>query len=492
MITPIGLSADKFNLPTILVIFGATGDLARKKIIPALFHLYLAGRLPKIFQVVCYARRPLTDADFYRDHISPSLDQYYLGETPPLARRTFADFFSYLQGDFNNPADYTALAAKLGVFDQTHNICTNKLFYLSVPPTYYRSIFTNLKNSGLTDPCGETEGWTRVLVEKPFGDNEATARALDEMLSNLFKEEQIYRIDHYLAKEMLQNILTFRFANNLFGQTWNNQLIERIDLRLLERIGVEDRGAFYDAVGALRDVGQNHLLQMLALATMENPVSFTADAIRSSRTKALRSVAKLTDSQVLSQTFRAQYEGYRQIAGVKPDSSTETYFKLKTQLTDSAWTGVPITLEAGKRLGQAVKEVVITFRHPSPCLCPDDRHLYRDRIIFQLEPVESIKINFWAKKPGFLMELEERSLDFTLHQSEGPRVQYVAEYAKLLLDAIHGDQTFFLSTEEIHQMWQAIDPIVAVWQANGVPLHTYPPDSAQISQSADLIFNKEL
>lgn len=471
----------KFNIPTILVVFGATGDLMRKKIIPALFYLYQDGQLPKVFEIVAYARRPLSDDDFRTDHVIPALEQYYKGERTDEETAAFLKLFSYQQGDFSTQADYERLAERLGTFDQLHKICTNKLFYLSVPPSYYETIFANLKASHLTDPCGEEEGWTRVLVEKPFGDDEATARRLDEMLASLFKEEQIYRIDHYLAKEMLQNMLSFRFANNLFEQAWNNQFIERIDLRLLESIGVEDRGSFYDGVGALRDVGQNHLLQMLALVTMDHPRALEAEAIRTQRAQAIAEIAQLTPDQIADQTFRAQYEGYQQIVGVEPGSTTETYFKMKTHLTAPRWQGVPVTMEAGKRMGAARKEVIVTFKHPMPCLCPAGSEHHQNRVVFQLEPEESIRVNFWAKKPGFALEMEERSLDFSLHGQDGPRVQYVAEYAKLLLDAVHGDQTLFISTDEVRAMWRAIDPIVAAWKEGAVSLESYEPDSRDIT-----------
>lgn len=475
-----------FNIPTILVVFGATGDLMRKKIIPALFYSYVGGSLPKVFQVVAYSRRPLSDDEFRQDHILPALERYYAGERSEEQTQAFLSLFSYQQGTFEQLEDYQNLKQRLTTYDNVHEICTNKLYYLSVPPTYYEQIFDNLKVSGLTDPCGPEEGWTRVLVEKPFGDDEETARRLDERLATLFKEEQIYRIDHYLAKEMLQNVLTFRFSNNLFEQVWNNESIERIDIRLLESIGVEDRGSFYDGVGALRDVGQNHVLQMLALVTMDNPVALDAGAIRTKRAEAIREVAILSPEEVKNQTFRAQYDGYQEIKGVEPGSQTETYFKMQTSLTAPRWQGVPVTLEAGKRMGQALKEMTVTFRHPMPCLCPPDSdHHLKNKIVFQLEPTEGITVHFWAKKPGFDWQIEERSLDFALHGS-GPRVQYVTEYAKLLLDAIRGDQTLFISTEEVRAMWRVIDPVVRTWQQGGVPLHNYEPDSALITEQTGI------
>ncbi len=471
----------KFNIPTILVVFGATGDLMRKKIIPALYYLFEAGHLPKKFQIIAYSRRPWSDDD-YRQTVLEALDAYYKDEISAERRQEFLTLFNYQQGTFEDAADYKKLGEKLGNIDGMWKICTNKLFYLAVPPQYYKDIFEHLKSSHLTDPCSPEEGWTRVLVEKPFGDDEKTARNLDQMLAELFKEEQIYRIDHYLAKEMLQNILAFRFSNNLFEQTWSNQFIERIDIRLLETIGVEDRGPFYDKVGALRDVGQNHLLQMLALTTMEHPQTLEANAIRAKRAEIMKTIKPLTPEEMKQRTFRAQYEGYREISGVAPDSQTETYFRICTQLNSPRWQGVPITLESGKRMGQPVKEIEVTFKHPMPCLCPPDQEHYKNKIKFTLEPAEGITIDFYSKKPGFELSMEERSIDFVLHQHN--RRQYVEEYAKLLIDAVHGDQTLFISTEEVYQMWRATDPIVKAWQEGIVPLQTYAPDSAGVTAQA--------
>jgi glucose-6-phosphate 1-dehydrogenase len=466
ILSPADLSSKhRFNIPTILVVFGATGDLMRKKILPALHYLYQAESLPKSFQVVAYSRRAMSDEE-YRSFVASSLETH----ADKVASDAFLNLFVYQQGDFETLSDYEKLGERLGKIDGMWKVCTNKLFYLSVPPQYYQEIFKHLSASHLTDPCSPEEGWTRVLVEKPFGDDLKTARQLDQLLAELFKEEQIYRIDHYLAKEMLQNILTFRFSNSLFERVWNNQAVESIEIRLLEKIGAEDRGEFYDNVGALRDVGQNHLLQMLALVTMEHPGSFDSAAVRAKRAQALEKLELLSPEAVASRSIRAQYEGFTGIKGVKPESQTETYFKVQMSLDSPRWAGVPVTLEAGKRMGQSLKEIVITFKE------------HQNKVTIQLEPKEGIFVQFWSKKPGFGMEIEERSLDFVLHSHEH-QSQYVEEYAKLLIDAICGDQTLFVSTAEVNQMWQAIDPIVKAWQNGAVPLLSYVPDSADITST---------
>ena len=465
--------------PTILVVFGATGDLVKKKIIPALFLLHRQGELPSKFRVLGFSRKSWSDDDF-REHARGILSSQVENEELEV----FLSKLSYQQGQFDQDDSYQSLADRLAGIDKDWGVCANKLFYLAIPPELYGGILGRLKSSKLAEACGTDEqGWTRLIVEKPFGRDLKSAEALDMQLSELFQEHQIYRLDHYLAKEMLQNILTFRFANNLFEETWNNRFIERIDIRLLETLGVEERGAFYDGVGALRDVGQNHLLQMLALTIMDRPADMTADSIRGERAASLREVlVPPTENMIRHQTYRAQYAGYQQIAGVAPTSTTETYFVAETMLQGERWGGVKVVFESGKRLERAEKEVVITFKHPTPCFCPPDQHV-QNKVVFGLEPDEGIKISFWSKKPGLSTETEERTIDFSLYQ-ERARSQYVEEYAKLLLDCIAGDQRLFVSTKELKAMWRFIDPIILGWEHNLAPLNSYVPDSHGVREVA--------
>ncbi|MBI3620435.1 glucose-6-phosphate dehydrogenase, partial [Candidatus Roizmanbacteria bacterium] len=413
------------NFPTILVIFGATGDLMGKKIVPALFHLYKKNKLPPLFQVLGVARRPFTHAEF-RENVSALLAKHDEAHLTDASLAGFTRCFFYEQGDFRETDSYRSLARVMGRIDGEWKVCANKLFYLAVPPQYYETIFHQLASSGLTLPCSPAEGWTRVIVEKPFGHDLTTAEKLDLLLAKLFKEEQIYRIDHYLAKEMLQNILSFRFSNNLLEQSWNNKNIERIDIRLLEKIGVEGRGGFYDPVGALRDVGQNHLLQMLALITMEQPKVMNAKEVRYLRARLLQDLRLPGMKEAIAESFRGQYVGYDRIEGVKKDSQTETYFKIKAHLDSPRWQGVPIFMESGKRMKKQLKEIMVTFKHVTPCLCPPGKH-YKNKVVFQLEPEERIQICFLSKKPGLEMEIEDRSLDF-VYRSTVKRRQYVEEY----------------------------------------------------------------
>ncbi len=473
------------SYPTVLVIFGATGDVVAKKIMPAIFQLFIAGKLPPMFRVLGFSRRELTDADFQAYVVELLVKQTELHVTRDELR-TFASLFSYLRGQPDVLADYQPLAHALGHLEGDAKVCVNSLFYLAVPPDLYEPIFTNLSRSGLTTVCGEAS-WTRILVEKPIGMDSATSERLDTLMSQLFNEEQIYRIEHYLAKEMIRNILAFRFGNNLFEGVWDRSFIESIHLRLWESIGVESRGNFYDKIGTLRDVGQNHLLQMLALTTMECPTSFSAEAIRARRAELLASLRPMDPDEVRRSTFRAQYAGYTEIAGVARSSQTETFFALVTSLETSRWKGVPIRMEAGKRLGRARKAIEILIRHPAVCLCPPGEH-YRNRLIITLEPIEGITVEWWAKQPGHGWQMEKRALDFVLRDAS-KRVQYTEEYQKVLLDAIHGDQTLFVGTEELRSMWSFVDSIQAVWQENTMPLASYTPDSDEPARAADTHFS---
>ena len=460
----------KVNIPTILVIFGATGDLVRKKIVPALFSLYQKGELPSQFKIVGFSRRDWKDAR-YREFVADILASHHIkGEKVAL----FLNLFFYAKGDFKDKDAYKNLSGNLQEIDSAWGICTNKLFYLSVSPEFYQSILNNLSASGLAKPCSPEKGWSRIIVEKPFGIDAKTARSLDELLGKLFQEVQIYRIDHYLAKGMLQNILAFRFSNNLFEKNWSNETIEKIDIKLWETLGVEERGEFYDPIGALRDVGQNHLLQMLALVTMDLPNSFTTEKIREGRATVLRTLDIPSGVQVQARSIRGQYRGYRRVKGVLPNSKTETYFKIRGFFSSPRWSGIPVTVESGKRLGELKKEIVVTFRHPDLCFC-GGKEAHQNQVVFSLEPEERIIIHFWAKRPGLKQQMEERTMEFLLRTQES-KAQYVEEYEKLLRDCIEGDQTLFVSTQEIEAMWKFTDPFVREWAGKKIPLHFYDPD----------------
>ena len=464
----------QISRPTILVIFGATGDVVARKVIPSLYHLFRSNQLPAMFCVIGFSRREQT-TDAFRDYVREMLEKHVSPILETAHIDSFLELFSYVRAELDKPEDYTPLGEKLGFIDGEWRTCANKLFYLAVPPSLYNPILNSLSVSRLTESCGEEGSWTRVLVEKPIGTNQSTAEAIDEQLAKSFKEEQIYRIEHYLAKEMVRNILAFRFRNDIFEPVWNANGIESIQIHLHETVGVEKRGAFYDSVGTLRDVGQNHLLQLLALIAMEKPSSLDPDAVREARADILSHLKPISAIEMPLNTYRAQYNGYRDIVGVVPNSETETYFRLKAEIDTPRWRGVPFILDAGKRIGDVKKGIVITFKHPEPCLCPLEMHT-KNRIIILMQPEEAIKIEFIAKKPGPTMEMESRTLDFLLRPKDSI-AQYVEEYAQVLLDAVRGDQTLFVNTKELEAMWRFIDPIIDAWSRNEVPLEMYEPDT---------------
>ncbi|MEA5076561.1 MAG: glucose-6-phosphate dehydrogenase [Coriobacteriia bacterium] len=465
---------------TILVVFGATGDLMARKIAPALFHLDRQGLLNPRLRVIGFSRREWSDADF-RTRVRDILVERYPAADP---FEPFLERFSYRRGTFDDSDAYRALGVDIAEVADDWGGCVDKLFYLAVPPEHYQTILGGLAASGLTSVCNAETGYTRVLIEKPFGHDIASSKALDELLASLFREEQIYRIDHYLAKEMLQGILDFRFHNDLLESTWDRDGIERIDISLLETIGVEKRGRFYDGVGALRDVGQNHLLQMLALVTMDQPRSLGADDIRAARAALLNTLRPPLSHEVARSSYRAQHTGYREIEGVDPGSTTETYFRLHTTMSGPRWAGVPVSLESGKRIAPGpLKRIVVTFRHRRPCLCAGDSHM-RNQVVFTLEPGDTISISFWAKRPGLEHEVEERAFDFALYEKT-EKLQYVEEYAKLLYDAVRGDQTSFVSTDEVRAMWRFVDPVLDAWRDGAVPLETYTPDTLEPVERAE-------
>jgi len=461
--------------PIILVIFGMTGDLSQKKIIPSLWHLFQQDQLPTQFSIIGFSRRNLSQ-DEYKEFILSAIKKDGESDIDNDAISRFFKAFSYLSGSFEDKDAFHSLKTHIDQQEISLGVCADKLFYLAVPPPFYKSIFTNLAEVKLNLPCGGELGWSRILIEKPFGTDLTSAKELQTLLSSYFKEEQIYRIDHYLFKEIVQGIENFRFSNNLFENIWDNTRIDRIDLRLYETLGVENRGSFYDGVGALRDVGQSHLLSMLAALTMDYPLTMNDTTMQSGRAHILETLLPWTQESIKENTFRAQYSGYKNIAGVNPDSQTETYFALKTELDHPKWKGIPIIMEAGKRMQENRKEIIVTLKHPEIChLCEIGPHK-SNRIIFRLEPNDEIVIDFWTKKPGLHKVLEERAFSFFLYEKE-TKMQYVEEYAKVLHAAMDGDQSLFISSGEVEAMWKFTDPIIEGWRKNVLPLVAYTPDT---------------
>ncbi len=454
--------------PTIFIIFGITGDLSGRKLLPSLLNLYVKKLLPPKFAIVGFSRRSFTREEFrefLRGHMHVKPGEYREEEI-----KHFLDHIYYEQGLFDDATSYANLAMRLKLLDDGFEQCSNKLFHLAVAPTFYETILEHLSNSGLTIPCGGDEGWTRVLVEKPFGHNIETAKKLDKRLGELFDESQIFRIDHYLAKEALQNILAFRFSNTLFEPLWNHNHVEAVHIKLLEKVGIEGRGAFYDDIGALKDVGQNHILQMLALVAMEPPEKFDAASIRKERAKLLSKLKPPTPKKLSESVIRGQYEGYANEKGVKRNSRTETYFRLETYIDSPRWKNVPFYLESGKALAEAKSEIDIYFKNEND----SDR---QNILTFRIQPDEGIKIRFFVKTPGFGMKVDPKTLKFKYSDSHAPDALPEA-YERVLYDAIMGDQTLFTSTDEVMQAWKFITGIVNLW--GNLPLAIYKKGSQNV------------
>lgn len=456
----------KHNAPTAIVVFGGTGDLAQTKLIPALLDLYVQNSLTDTFSVIGLSRKEMTDSEyqsFVRDSINHKGHDH-----PEDVIAEFCSHFRYVAGSFDETTAYEHVKAALKEFDDSIKQCTNKLFYLAVPPQYYDIIFDQLSQSQVMALCDGVGSWSRLLVEKPFGKDLATAQALEKKLCSLFSDEQIYRIDHYLAKDAIENIISLRFVNSILSDSWNNTAIESIQINLLETKDVSNRGSFYDDIGTLRDVGQNHMLQIFALLTMQPADVHDPKAVREARADALESLSK----QELTKLKRARYQGYADTKGVGADSQTETYFKLSFTGATALWQGTTFTFEAGKALDRHVNEAVITFRPLNQCYCAfsDEGHEHRNVLRIKFAPEQQICLTMWTKKPGFAFELQEQELvllEQAVDESYSPEA-----YERVLFDCIAGDQTRFVSGHEVEAAWRFITPILE--QFKSLPLDEYP------------------
>ncbi|PIQ92495.1 MAG: glucose-6-phosphate dehydrogenase [Parcubacteria group bacterium CG11_big_fil_rev_8_21_14_0_20_39_22] len=463
------------DIPTIFVIFGITGDLARRKLIPALLDLYGKGFLPKRFSLVGFSRRTFSEEEFknlLREYINDKNHSY----NEKLVEE-FIENSSYLQGFFDSEDGYKSLQKRLEEIDIGFGQCSNKLFYLAVPPSQYETIFKGIGKSELNKPCDDNTGWTRILVEKPFGNNTDTAIKLDKMLGKIFDEEQIFRIDHYLAKEALQNIMVFRFANGMFEPIWNRNHINSVHILFHEAEGLRTRGAFYDSVGLLRDVGQNHMLAMLSHVAMEEPKFLTAYYVRPERAKVLGALKKIKSSAIENQVIRGQYEGFQGEEGVAEGSETETFFSLKAYINNSRWRGVPFYMKSGKGLGNEKMEINVHFgmRNQRELSKYDCKGGCKCNVLtFRIQPNEGISISFWVKRPGFENEVESKRLNFSYEES-GFGSMIPDAYERVLFDCIIGEQTLFSSTDEVKNSWKFITPILERWTKT--PLHKYKKGS---------------
>jgi glucose-6-phosphate 1-dehydrogenase len=468
-----GLRIEPTPAPTALVIFGASGDLTRRKLLPAIYQLSRGQRLPARFNVLGVARTPMTD-DQFRQQFHDSLKEFAGLDKPGEVSSALAGDFGYVHGEMDDPGLYTKIANKLAEMRCPDGV----LFYLAIPPTVYATVVEQLSAAGLTTPA-TPDGWRRIIVEKPFGTDLDSARELNRLLHAHLDESQIFRIDHYLGKETVQNLLGFRFANGMFEPVWNRRYIDHVQITAAETVGVERRANYYEGAGALRDMVQNHLMQVLAMIAMEPPIAFSAENVRDRKHDVLASIQPVLEGHQDS-VVRAQYAagwvsgaevpGYREEEGVSPTSTTETYVALRLQLDSWRWAGVPFYLRTGKRLPKRTTEIAIQFRKPP-------LHIFKrisptaiasNLLVVNVQPDEGISVRFEAKLPGSRMQLAPVMMNFRYGSAFGMPVPEA--YETLLLDAMLGDPTLFARHDFVEASWGLITPIHEAWRASGATM----------------------
>ena len=465
-----------------LVIFGASGDLTARKLVPALFNLFNAKQLPENFVVLGASRSDMTDGEFRKKVV---LESTYLKDRLVDLKDNyitkFSDQFFYEDLGGTYDTDYGRLRKRIEDLNNKYNTGGNIIYYLSTPPTLYETIAKNLAEAGLNT---QNNGWKRLIVEKPFGYSLATAKKLNAGLQQHFTEPQIYRIDHYLGKETVQNLLVTRFANSIFEPLWNRNYIHHIEITNAESVGVEKRGGYYDKSGALRDMFQNHLLQIVSLVVMEPPIGDQPEEIRNEKVKALKSLRIMTDDQTIhDHTIRAQYvaseingekvKGYREEEGVAKDSTTETYAAIKFFVDNWRWKDVPFYVRTAKRMPTKVTEVVIHFKTPHHQIFKDSGLSSKDnKLVIRIQPDEGILMKFGVKVPGQGFKVERANLDF--YYSSLAQTHVMDAYERLLLDAMQGDATLYARADEVEAAWEFVDPILNYWEnAKDVRMYGY-------------------
>jgi glucose-6-phosphate 1-dehydrogenase len=501
-----GLQAERNPQACAMVIFGVSGDLTSRKLMPALYDLYVSVPLPPGFSIVGISRRPWSDDDF-RTEMRDAVKEH---ATRPFTEETWDSFargLFYVQGDFDNPDMYTTLAGRLETVDSERGTNGNRLYYLATPPSFYDAIASNLGRAGLvrrqeiySDP--RANGWNRIVIEKPFGHDLKSAQELNAAITPVFAEQQVYRIDHYLGKETVQNVLAFRFANILFEPVWNRHYVDQIQITVAESLGIENRASYYEEAGALRDMIQSHMLQLVSVVAMEPPAFFNGDALRDEKIKVLRSVVPPAGDTVASQVVRGQYAhgyvagsevvGYREEDGVSMDSRTETFVALKLEIDNWRWNGVPFYLRTGKRLPRRVTEIAIQFKSVPHLMfkLSEGQSLPPNVLTMRIQPDEGISLRVAAKVPGAGTKLQPVQMDFDYGASFGQAGPDA--YVRLLLDAMLGDPTLFARDDEIDTAWSLMQPILDAWETQPTTLDlpqyeagTWGPVEAELLMAHD-------
>jgi glucose-6-phosphate 1-dehydrogenase len=465
--------------PFVMVIFGVTGDLTQNKLMPSLLSLFKQKLLPEEFLIIGFSRRNLSSEEL-RDYFPTLKNQEGWVD--------FARHLVYQQGLFEEEQGYLSLIDKLKDYDNKIGACAIRLFYLATPPANYNAILGFLDTTELSQGCGQgSNQWTRLIVEKPFGEDLDTARALDKTCSLMFEERQIFRIDHYLGKETVQNMLAFRFANGIFEPTWNKNYIDHVQITWAERRGIEGRGKFFDGTGLLRDIAQNHLMQLVAAVAMEPPTSFLKEEIRDARTAAIKSIRCIEPDEVSQFVVRGQYEGYREEKDVASDSNTETFVAIKSFVDTPRFEGVPFYIRAGKKMPEDVVEISLTFRQTCQVLfeefgCPEIGNVLTIRI----QPDEGISMRFIAKKPGVKLALKTVNMKFSYKDEFEGKI--TDAYERILLDIFKGDQTLCSRSDELDYSWELMTKVLKGWSVKSAPeLFSYKPGEWGPGEASDLI-----
>jgi len=493
----VGLETERTSAPSVFVIFGASGDLTKRKLLPALYNLAVSRLLPPGFSIVGFSVTELTEEAF-REQMHEGISKF--SRRKPVDEAVWKDFASrlhYVSGSFGEAANFAKLREKLEELDRKNGTRGNRLYYLAIPPSLFPMVNDQLAKAGLVADPNDASKFSRIIVEKPFGHDLASGDALNADLHRVFAEKQIFRIDHYLGKETVQNLVALRFGNAIFEPIWNRNHIDHVQISVAEDIGVEGRGKFYEEAGTTRDIVQNHLLQLLMVAAMEPPVAFTADEVRDEKVKVLRALKPIVGSDVAKYTVRGQYgpgnylgkpvPGYRQEENVSPTSNVETFVAMRLELDNWRFAGVPIYIRAGKRLTKRITEISVHFKDvPHALLMQDGSHIEPDVLAIRIQPDEGIGLRFVAKVPGPTMMLRPVTMDFRYGSTfggSGPEA-----YERLILDAMHGDPTLFARADEVSAAWNLITPIHQAWAKEPPrPFPNYPAGTWGPKESADLI-----
>lgn len=457
-------------MPHSFVIFGASGDLTHRKLVPALYHLFRKGRLPKDTRIVGFSRTEFTH-EAWRSDLAKAVARYVGADFDAKLWDTLAQNIYYQPGDIGEAKDFVALGKLLKEIEKTSP--STRVYYLATAPQFYEQATQQLGKAGLADESG---GQRRVIIEKPFGTDLASAKHLNAAVHAFFRERQVYRIDHYLGKETVQNLLVLRFANTIFEPIWNRNFIDHVQITVAEEVDVGRRAGYYDSAGVVRDMFQNHLLQLVMITAMEAPVRFEADAVRNEKVKVLQAIRPLTGADVYRDTVRGQYRGYAEAEGVKPGSHTATFAAIKLWIDNWRWQGVPFYLRSGKAMSCRTTQIVVQFREPPHMLFADGPKdaSEANRLVIQVQPAEGIQLQFETKVPDAGMRLRQTDFDFR-YQREFRGVIPEA-YERLLLDALEGDASLFARADEVEAAWAICDPILTDWQRSDLPtLQIYEP-----------------